>query len=80
MKSHGSEICRGAIAMLKAKGATEIQLRYGGKHIKLRAIYRDALIVATLPGTPSDWRSKRNAMASLKRQLRAAANDNNPMK
>jgi hypothetical protein len=30
-------------------------------------VYLDGIWVTTLPGTPSDWRSYRNAVAALKR-------------
>ncbi|MCK1502961.1 MULTISPECIES: hypothetical protein [unclassified Bradyrhizobium] len=72
MRSHGNEILRGAVALLKAEGATNISHRLGGKHIKLTANYRGSPIRTTLAVTPSDWRAGRNTMAVLKRQLRAA--------
>lgn len=30
-------------------------------------VYRDGLLIAGIPGTPSDWRSLRNTKAQLRR-------------
>jgi hypothetical protein len=71
MRSHGKAILRDAIALLQQRGATNIHHWMGGKHVRLLASYHGLPVITTVPLTPSDWRSGRNALADLKRKLRS---------
>lgn len=65
------ELLHDAVTMLKSRGATNIQHRIGGRHIKLHAVYHGMPIMATMAITPSDWRACRNNRALLRRMLQA---------
>ena len=71
MRSHGKAILRDAIELLQQRGATNIHHWIGGKHVRLLASYHGMRVITTVPVTPSDWRSGRNALADLKRKLRS---------
>jgi hypothetical protein len=57
---------------MKTAGCSHIQFKQGGKHGKLTAVTPDGYRVREIiPSTPSDWRAGANAVAGLKRRLRA---------
>jgi hypothetical protein len=53
-----------ALAELDAVGIRDYQLARGSKHLQIRwTTTSGALRILTIPGTPSDWRSRRIPVA-----------------
>jgi len=63
------EIKRAVLAELGRLGI-RAQVVYGGVHPKVIWEHNGQMRVQILPGSPSDFRAKRNNICSLKRQLR----------
>jgi hypothetical protein len=59
-----------AVALLAEHGFAA-KVRNGGKHIKLCWRDADCSYSLIIPRSPSDWRSRRNSRATLRRILRA---------
>jgi hypothetical protein len=72
-----AELVADALETLRAAGAKP-SVRNGGKHIKISWVdrhgHRRLLIV---PCTPSDWRTRANTRALLRRLLRRSASTEN---
>lgn len=47
------------------------EIYFGKKHIRIYWTHRGESRHHTVPGSPGDWRTERNNIAQLRRQLRA---------
>lgn len=63
-----SKEIRAIVRAFEAEGF-DVVTKPGNNHPK---VYRDGHLVTTLPSSPSDWRSLKNAQATLRRLSRAA--------
>lgn len=68
-----NKILYACVHLLRLSGADHITYARGGKHLKLSAVSPDGLLItSTIPCSTSDWRSAKNTLADVKRQLRRA--------
>lgn len=57
------------ISTAEAAGAHSLRVVHGGKHPKLCGDVAGRSFKFAFPKTPSDWRSEKNCVSSLKRHL-----------
>jgi hypothetical protein len=61
-----------ALDELEAAGIRGVEIVRGGKHLQLRwRVNGQGLRVFAVPGSPSDWRSPKNARSDIRRILRS---------
>ena len=65
------EVERMVLAEARRLGLTEVTVTRGGKHEKMRAVCKTKPIVLVFSAKSTCWRAPRNAIAQLRRMVRA---------
>jgi hypothetical protein len=68
--SRADELIHDAVSLLRDRGFVPI-VSDGGKHVRVRWFDRGRRYTLYVPSTPSDYRSRLNSRAVLRRLLRA---------